>query len=184
MKIVGIDYSQTSAGIAAFNSAAAIPLTTGAVGEGGHRDDTLVMRHARIRRQTARVATFCIGADVALIEAHSFSAKGGSQHDRSGGWWHLVDTLYGWGIPVVEVSTTQVKKYMTGKGNASKEAMVIAATRRYTDVEITTSDEADALSILSIGARHFGHPLEEGEPTVPMLAVMKSMERAFAGIRL
>lgn len=185
MKIVGIDYSQTSAGVAVFDDMGTLAQAyTAAMGEGGHRDDTLGMRHARMKRQTARIVQHCEYASIALIEAHSFSAKGGSQHDRSGGWWDLVSELYGMGIPVVEVTTGQIKKYMTGKGTASKEQMVIAATRRYPLLELSTSDEADAASAMAIGVRHFApeYVLELGEPTKPMLEVMESMQRAFAGI--
>jgi Holliday junction resolvasome RuvABC endonuclease subunit len=55
------------------------------------------------------------------------------------------------GIPVATI-----KRFMTGRGNATKEEMVAAARLR--GFEPQTHDEADALAILSLALKTIGLP--------------------------
>lgn len=50
-------------------------------------------------------------------------------------------------------SVQEIKKHATGKGNASKELMIAAATRRWPDQHIVTDDVADALHIMALGLK-------------------------------
>jgi Holliday junction resolvasome RuvABC endonuclease subunit len=54
-----------------------------------------------------------------------------------------------WGIEVVGLSPTTIKKQAAGNGRASKQDMIEAAWKRW-GVRTTSDDEADALAILSI----------------------------------
>lgn len=71
-----------------------------------------------------------------------------------------------------EVTPATVKKFATGKGNATKEAVLAAAIRRlgYTG---TSTDEADALWLAHIAAE------ADGNPAVDMPAVNRA---AIAGV--
>jgi Holliday junction resolvasome RuvABC endonuclease subunit len=55
------------------------------------------------------------------------------------------------GIKCVGISVGTIKKFATGKGNASKEEMITAAKSRGFDPQ--TDDEADALAILFLGVK-------------------------------
>lgn len=157
MKVIGLDLSLTSTGWASWdgdagNDDAAI-LEAGSFGEAGKRDDTLSMRQRRLIRGVDAVIEVSRYAALAVVEAHSFSGKGGSQHDRSGFWWLVVNELMSFGIPVLEVSPSSLKMYVTGNGAASKETMLLAQDRRFPQVGIKNDDEADALGLVSLGIR-------------------------------
>jgi Holliday junction resolvasome RuvABC endonuclease subunit len=49
------------------------------------------------------------------------------------------------------ISPTSVKKFATGKGTASKDEMILAATKRFPNVKIANNNEADALWLADIG---------------------------------
>jgi crossover junction endodeoxyribonuclease RuvC len=87
----------------------------------------------------------------------------GSQHDRSGLWWLVLDPVHwdGRARDVVEVPPTCRAKYATGKGNAPKDAVLAAAIRRFPDWDITGNDVADAVILAAMGARHLGHPIDQ-----------------------
>lgn len=59
--------------------------------------------------------------------------------------------LYRLGIPHLEVNPSRLKRYATGNGNATKEAMVAAAVELGADLRPDQDDEADAFLL-----RHFG----------------------------
>jgi len=153
MKVIGLDLSLTSTGWATWDDHEDPALEFGTFGEGGHREDTLTMRQRRIVRATDRVTALAQYADLAVVEAHSFAGKGGSQHDRSGLWWIAVNDLMSFGVPVLEVAPSSLKQYVTGKGNASKMDMVLAQARRFPHLPIKKDDEADALGLVLIGLR-------------------------------
>lgn len=75
-------------------------------------------------------------------------------------WWALVNLLSQKGATVVEVQPSEIKKYATGKGNASKEAMVDAVARRMPQFETGgVTDLADAAWACAMGREVLGHPL-------------------------
>lgn len=156
MRIVGIDISLTSTGLAEWYDG---DRRTAHHGQKGKLTDTLQQRGARLQRSRDETIKWCLQdeqADVALIESHTFAAKGGSQHDRSGLWWLVVRDLFDLGIKVVEISPSQIKQFATGKGNAPKEAVMLATARRHPDIEFTTDDEADALNLVDMALVHRG----------------------------
>lgn len=55
------------------------------------------------------------------------------------------------GVPFEGYSVQEIKKHATGKGNAKKDIMVIAARRRWPDQDIISDDVADALHIMALG---------------------------------
>ena len=57
-------------------------------------------------------------------------------------------------INYTSVHSATLKKYATGKGNASKEQMLVEARRRFGD-EIVDDNEADARFMLEWGKEHF-----------------------------
>lgn len=58
-------------------------------------------------------------------------------------------------IPYHGLSVQEIKKHGTGRGNADKNMMMLAAGRRWPEQELTTSDVADALWALDCGITKF-----------------------------
>lgn len=162
--VVGIDLSLTSTGIAIITGGIA---TTQRVTSKGKADATLEQRLKRLNDLAATIAdiTEARKPTLVLIEAPSFQSKGGQAHDRSGLWWLVVTTLchFPW-IVVVQVPPSCRMRYGAGKGNAAKDDVLSAVVRRYPDVDVNGNDEADALILAAMGARHLGSPIEESLP--------------------
>lgn len=168
--IVGLDLSLTSTGIAVIGPpgiqvADVVSKATG---------DTIDARSARLRRVAGKIHEWCIHSapdPLIVIEQPAYSRQTGHMHDRSGLWWLTVARLTGIGVGVVEVSPTVVKKYATGKGGASKDAVLAAVIRRYPAVEVANNNQADALVLAAMGSRHLGTPIEESLPAVQVAAM-------------
>lgn len=163
MKIVGLDLSLTSTGVAEWEDGARRSWTFGTRGKLGA---TIAQRTARLDEAGAEAVGAVLNnqtADLALVEAHSFAAKGGQQHDRSGLWWIVVRDLVHAGVPVVEVVPSSIKLFATGKGNAGKDDVLLAVARRHPDFEFTTNDEADAITLVDMALARWSH--DHFEPT-------------------
>jgi crossover junction endodeoxyribonuclease RuvC len=161
VKVVGLDLSLTCTGVAVATQNGAI---TDRITSKPTPNATLADRAVRIGLITARVVDFVRGADLVIIEGPTYATSTGSQHDRSGLWWLVVNRLIAGTMPVVEVSPTTRCRYATGRGNASKDDVLSAVIRRYPHIDVNGNDEADALILAAMGARHLGHPLEPTKP--------------------
>ncbi len=53
-------------------------------------------------------------------------------------------------LEVTAVNQVHIKKHWTGKGNADKAAMIAETLRRFPSLELSSSDEADAIAILDL----------------------------------
>lgn len=63
---------------------------------------------------------------------------------------HMLALAAGHGIPCHGYSPSDIKKFWTGKGNADKVAMMAETVRRFPELALTDSNEADALAILHL----------------------------------
>lgn len=162
--VTGLDLSLTGAGWATARDLATsndITLTVGTVESTGKADYSLLQRSTRLRSHADNVLSKVIPGSLVIIEQPAYSSTSGSMHDRSGFWWMVVQDLLDLDYTVVEIPPTTLKMYATGKGTASKEAMVLAAERFHPSARISTNDEADALMLASMGWRHLGSPIEK-----------------------
>lgn len=98
--------------------------------------------------------------DLVCVEGPSYGSKGGHEHERGGLWWMVTEQLDREGWPVVVVPPSSLKKFATGKGNANKDAMVLATARRFSWFD-GGNDEADALWLAAMGYDHLSQPLVE-----------------------
>jgi crossover junction endodeoxyribonuclease RuvC len=163
--VIGLDLSLTGTGIA--SSAGWV----GTITSKGKADATLDHRHSRLHNLRLDIALHIPSGHtrpaLIVVEAPAYDSRTGHQHDRSGLWWLVVDWLSnseladGWGYRVVEITTGGVKKYATGKGNASKDQVLAAVVRRYPTIEVRNNNEADALVLAAMGARALGHPIDD-----------------------
>ncbi|MET9313812.1 hypothetical protein ABZX12_18525 [Kribbella sp. NPDC003505] len=172
MIVVGLDLSLTSTGIARINTTSLTPATVTRITskapptergpKGKPLPPTLQQRTNRLTTLRDQIVQVSNDADLFVIETPAYSSKTGSTHDRSGLWWLVIEKLdYCGRYDVAEVTTGGRMKYATGKGNASKDAVLAAVVRRYADVDVTGNDEADALILAAMGARHLGAPIDD-----------------------
>ena len=99
--------------------------------------------------------------DLAVIEGPSYASSGSGTWERAGLWWSIISYLEGSGLPIVEVPPSVRCKYATGRGNASKDEVTVAAVRRYPHAPIEDNNQADAVILAAIGARLTGHPIDD-----------------------
>jgi len=169
--VVGIDPSLTSLGLCGIVDG--VIGNTSRVRSKGKEDATLAQRDAR--RSIIMVAVMAYvdlyQPDLVCIEGPSYASRNGHPHDRSGLWWGLVADLLAYGCVVVEVPPTNRMKYATGKGMIAKDMVLAAAIKRYPEANITGNDEADAVIIAAMGARHLGEPVEASMPKVNLDAM-------------
>ncbi len=159
--ITGLDLSLTSTGWATITDSGDV--TTGRIQSKGAKTATLDERARRLRELTASVVDLCDRTDLVVLEGPSFGQhRQSGQHDRAGLWWLVTAALLDEYVDhVVDVPPAVVKKYATGKGNADKDTVLLAVARRFPHVDITGNDEADALILAAMGARHAGHPIDD-----------------------
>ena len=170
--IVGIDLSLTSTGVTVIGVDGTI--TTHLVKSKGAKGASLSERALRLLGIQIGVLELVPVNAFVVIEQPAYSQTGGSHHDRSGLWWHLVQDLYsvGFDADITEVTPGGLKKYATGKGNASKDTVLAAVVKRYADIDVTDNNVADSVVLAAMGARHEGHPIEDHLP----LAHLASMD--------
>lgn len=154
MRIVGIDLSLTSTGLAELdNSGSAIRARVTKLAPGDKRKG-----HERLRWLCSGIHAAARGADLAVVEGPAFGRPQG-QHQLGGLWWMATHVIWLAGIKTVVVPPSTLKKYATGNGGANKDTVLAAVVRRYLDVEVTGNDEADALVLAAMGADYHGWPL-------------------------
>lgn len=110
----------------------------------------------RMHAQTTFVAEYACTADLVLIEAPSFGSMGSATRDLAGLWWLLFDTLTSYPAPIGVVAPSALKKWATGAGNADKFRVGQHIGKRWPDLELRSDDEADALTLASVGLHYAG----------------------------
>lgn len=113
-------------------------------------------------------------ADLVLLEGYAWFAEGRAAVSLGelGGVLRLM--LHEIGVPYIEIDPNRLKKYATGAGNAKKEAVLVAAVRRF-GYTGSSNDEADALVLRKMALDWYELP---GAAQVPAAqrAVLESIE--------
>jgi len=156
--VIGIDPSLTSTGITRIHPNG--QTETQRIQTKGTKNATLKQRYRRLDNLYTQICANIPHNTLVIIEGPAYANQAGSMHDRSGLWWLTIDELLLNDIDTAEVPPTLLKKYATGKGNASKDEVLAAAIRRYPDINITGNDTADATILAAIGRRHLGAPID------------------------
>lgn len=163
---MGLDLSLTCSGLALIDG----PLLedTWTETSKGKRGDTWRQRSNRLDDLGNRIIRWVVESepDLVVVEAPSYGSQGGSTHDRSGLWWAVVQALYELVPQVGLVAPTARAKYGTGNGRAQKKEVHDTVKQTYghaADLAIKTNDEADAVLLAAMGARHLGQPIEPFE---------------------
>jgi len=142
MTPIGLDLSLTSTGLSARDASLAIKSKQ----KGCER--LLEIRNRVIQEVLSRPLP------IVLIEGYSFSSRNSHAHalGELGGVVRLA--LHENGVPYVDVPPNCLKKFATGKGNATK-AQVVSAVSARTGSMFDTDDEADAWVLAEIGRVHY-----------------------------
>ncbi len=94
------------------------------------------------------------------IELPALSKARGGVFERGYVWYAVVGTLSSWGIRVIGVTPGQIKQYVTGKGNASKGAVIDGLARRLPAFEHGGDEDlADAAGAAALLCDVLGMPL-------------------------
>jgi len=88
--------------------------------------------------------------DVVVMEGYAMGIKGGRVFDIGEMGYSYKRILYKAGIETYIVAPTSMKKFVTGKGNAKKEAIQSSLLTTW-DIDIQYEDEADACGLALFG---------------------------------
>ncbi|GAA3441033.1 Holliday junction endonuclease [Planomonospora venezuelensis] len=118
-------------------------------------------------RGTGRLAWICsavmgpvtTGVDLVVIEGPSYgSMSGAGHHEAAGLWWLIAYHLDGRGVPYAVIPPSSLKKYASGKGNATKADMRMALFQR-TGMDLRDDNQVDAAWLRAAGMEALGHPV-------------------------
>jgi len=149
----GLDISLTGTGVAS---------SAGWCERVGLSDVTTKPLDDRLRAvdQLADQIAQLVGTDagVVCVELPAPSRSGGGVLERSALWWKVVHRLrVARFLPIAEVPIQARMRYATGKGAASKGAIIDAVARRWPIFETAGDDNlADAAVLAALGADRIG----------------------------
>lgn len=110
----------------------------------------------RLPEIKAQVREYVAGSELVLIELLPPNMKGAGITGMVQGV--VRDMLLAEGIPYGDVGPSSLKKYATGKGNASKTEMSLAAVKRG-GVELSNDNECDAWWLWIMANHYLGQEL-------------------------
>lgn len=160
-RVLGVDLSLTATGVSNGSWCQTISVP-------GRAGDDLVARDERLHKIADYVLWLVGQPDLVVIEGPSHNSRNGHVWDRAGLWWRVVHRLLAREVPLAVAPPASRAKYATGKGNAGKDTVLLAASRRWSDCPISNNNEADALVLAQMGLDWLGRP------TVPMPATHKA----------
>ncbi len=157
MSVVGIDPSLRCTGVA-------IITRTGDVATRRFPTDpagTLLEQQVQVRYVVGSILSWLPEVlDLVLIEEPYVPRHGaGEVIVRSWLYGMLVDQMAQRG-PVAKVTAKTRAKYGAHNGNADKKAVTAAIRTAFPDVRIQDHNEADALALAAMAARHLGRPVD------------------------
>lgn len=156
MRVLGLDPSLTSFGMAIADSN---PIPGRPKAEVSRVRPGAKRGHERLNMLKMRVAEKATTCHLVVMEGLAMHSTGSAILDLAGLHWLIRDVLYGLGVPYAVVPPAVRSKWLTGKGNASKDECLIAAIRRFPVADIHGNDEADALTLAAMGLDWAGEPL-------------------------
>ena len=158
-RVIGIDFSTTSTGIAIHDVFGWSTYTVRSKPTG----DTLADYYERVRTLSAEILAIVqpMDGDVVGIEAPIVMGRRTGTEVRLHYAWHrFVEAYVRWGLAApVEFVPASVKKLATGNGRAQKSEMV-AAVRDRLGFEVRKHDEADAVWIAVAAGQAAGVPIQ------------------------
>lgn len=149
--VTGLDLSLTSSGVASSTGWADVI-----------KPPARLRGHDRMAHLVAAVRDHTRNSNLVVVEGPSYGNQGAQRqaghHERAGLWWLVTHDLWRREVPFAVASPATVKKYACGKGNASKDEVLVAVCRRF-DWFGGNNDAADAVILTALGADHLGMPM-------------------------
>jgi crossover junction endodeoxyribonuclease RuvC len=169
LRIVGVDTSLSATGVAVIDPDGVLTLQrvkSKPTTKGDH-----VAMLTRLERIVADIrAAVRVPLDeprdiriAAAIEGPSYGSKGAAVHDIAGLWWMTFRMLSDLADAVVVIPPATLKQYVTGKGNAPKDLVLMSIVRQHEEAAPADNNEADALGMAAMIARQLGGPIESRE---------------------
>lgn len=109
--------------------------------------------------------------DLLVFEGFSFASNDAGSHERIGLAYMLRHWAWKRDIPFMLVAPSQLKKFVTGKGNAEKSLVLREVWRRW-NIAAANDNEADACGLLMIGRCIVGEIEPETQPQKEVLAAL------------
>lgn len=165
--VSGIDLSVTATGIAIapLDRAAWPPFSTMLVGVDGIQSLSLPVLVATLREQADQIVRAALAPgspfpEAVLMESPTGSRATGGVFERGYLYYLVVGRFIELGIKVMQASNNQIKQYVTGKGNATKGAVIDGIGRRFPMFETGGHDgRADAAGAAALCAALLDAPL-------------------------
>lgn len=165
--VCGVDVSLTSTGVA-FIDPDTGTLDADTIRSRGRATDRLPENLERIAHLGDTIAAAIIrrSPPLVVIESALFTAadKDSSAHRRAGLWWTVAQHLRAAGVPMIEVAPSELKKFTTGSGNASKADMLRCLDHDWPGHGVSGAgkyDVADAAYLASMGVYGLGGTLPD-----------------------
>lgn len=146
VKVAGLDLSMTATGLAHTVEGAACV----------HLIKPKKVKDLRLPEIKAQVRERVTGVDLVLIEMLPPNMKGAGITGMVQGI--VRDLLLDLGVPYADLGPSALKKYATGKGNASKTEMALVALKR-AGLEFSNDNECDAWWLWVAANEHLGYPV-------------------------
>lgn len=164
MRILGLDPSITSTGLAILDGAT--PVYRYHWGIDGHLTDGTLRRNRNLRMVVRHIGDVLAGLefDVAAIEGRAHGARYGNPGEREALRQSLISLLDGGRrdirkVPMAFVNPKTRARWATGDGNADKKAILAEVRSWWPGMHITSDDEADAFVLGMMFAMKLGEPM-------------------------
>jgi Holliday junction resolvasome RuvABC endonuclease subunit len=151
LNVVGLDLSLTATGVS--NATGCYLIKTKPKDWEMPHGDVL-----RIDHIAAEVSSFCAGADLVICEGFSFGSKGSALFQVAGLGYIVRSQILRSSIPLVLPTPSQLKFYITGRGNADKPTMRMETFKRF-ELDIADDNECDAFGLRAMALDYYGCPL-------------------------
>jgi crossover junction endodeoxyribonuclease RuvC len=163
--IYGLDLSLTATGLAALGENNDLE-----VGTFGTKPSMRI--EARLTEMAGQVARRIVAPDLVVIEGLAFGANDPSAHERAALHYIVRCNLWSDETRVLVVPPSTLKKFITGKGSAKKEMVILEVFKRW-NVSAKDNNEADAAGLAYLGLAFLGRL---DAMTVPMREVVSKLK--------
>lgn len=155
-RVIGIDLSLSATGVAIHTEDGQALSTTIRTGPGDHLAD----QHDRITHIISEInGRLHNRTALAVLEGPSYGSRGAGTWDRAGLWWMTYHLLHSCAVPTAVIPPATLKRFATGRGNATKTDMAVALAKRTDGLEMRDDNRVDAWWLAAAGREHLGHPI-------------------------
>lgn len=162
--IYGLDLSLTATGLAALDKHNQVTVRT-------FGTPAKMKVEARLTEMAEQVRLRLCHPELVVIEGLAFGANDPSAHERAALHYIVRCNLWSDETPVLVVAPSSLKKFITGKGSAKKELVILEVFKRW-NVSVNDNNEADAAGLAYLGAAWLGRL--DGL-TIPMKEVISKL---------